>query len=188
MGASVEAKPPALHSPSAHSECNELEQILFAALGEYALPTDKISFDKPDPPLVPEGPPGESRLVPIRRNTAGVWHNGWKGHSPGKALVRRWAETPVSSVGSCTHMRPGGDLSFARVFSNWGSNASASQQNRSYSWTFRVSKPILDKTGTHALIFYEMYRAGLGGGTGLIYVERTGSIWRKVGERLLSNS
>lgn len=185
----VEAKPGALHARAADAKCDELGQILFAALGEYGLPTDKISLEKPEIPVSPEGPPGESRLVPIQRNTADVWHSGWKGRSPGQALVSRWFDAPVLSVGSCVQARPDGDVPLARAFPNWSSNnVSPAQRNRSYSWTFKVSKPVLDRARKHALVFYEMYRRGLGGGTGFIYVERTASGWRKVGERLLSNS
>ena len=185
----VEAKPGALHARAADSKCNELGQILFAALGDYALRTDKISLKKPEVPGFPKGPPGESRLVPIQRNTPEVWHSGWKGRPPAEALVSRWFEAPVSSVSSCLQARADGDVPFGRVFPNWSdNNVSLAQRSRSYSWTFRVSEPVLDKRGTHALVFYEMYRPGLGGGTEFVHIQRTSSGWRKIGERLLSNS
>jgi hypothetical protein len=159
-------------------------------LGEYALPTDNISLRKPEGALVPEGLPGESGLVPIQRSTARAWHSGWKGQPPGDALVARWLEAPASSVAFCLRPEAKDDVPLSTVFPNWsGNNVSPAERNRSYSWTFRVSNPVLDNTGTHALIFYEMFRrGGLGGGTELVHVERTRSGWRKVGEKVLSNS
>jgi hypothetical protein len=185
----AQGSPSSAPSRAVYPTCNELGQILFAALGEYALPTDNISLKKPERALLPEGPPGESKLVPIQRNTAGAWHSGWKGQPPGDALVGRWLEAPASSVASCLHARAKDDAPLSTVFPNWsGNNVSPAERNRSYSWTFRVSNPVLDNTGTHALIFYEMFRrGGVGGGTGFVQVERTGSGWKKVGERLLSN-
>jgi hypothetical protein len=185
----VQAKPSSATWRPAHSVCNELGEILFAALGEHALPTDMISFNKPEVPATAEGGPGNSRPVPVGRSTADVWHSGWRGQPPSDALVRRWSEAPFASIASCFDTSAHGDVPLGHLFPNWSANnASPADRSRSYRWTFRVSNPVLDKTGTHALIFSEVFRrGGLGGGTGFYHLERTSSGWKKVGERVLSN-
>jgi hypothetical protein len=184
----IQAKPRAARPQAAASGCSELGEILFAALGEYALPTDNFSSEKPEVPDFPEGKKHD-RLMPIRRNSGDVWLSGWKGLHPKVEHVDRWFDTHLSSAASCLRNMPEGHSQFGRLFANWSDKKAApAERTRSDAWTYRVSLPVLDKSGMHALVFYESYGPGLAGGTSFVYVERAGSGWRKVGERLLTNS
>ena len=80
------------------------------------MPTDIISFNKPEVPTAAEGGPGNSRLVPVARNTADIWHGVWRNQRPDDALVKRCSEAPLTHIPEISKQRDAFSAEWVRRF------------------------------------------------------------------------
>lgn len=168
------------------SRCSEPGKILAASLDGEAHRTDVLLSSPPEFPDVAVADPIEiSKLV---RLTVGsdVWERGWMGDRPSADLVRRWFGAPYISISKCfgqtKSQRKIGDLPGFTNFRPIPEHAIGPL-------VIRATAPVLDQSGTYALVFYATStRTAFGGREAFILLKRNGSGWRQVGSRVLAVS
>lgn len=108
---------------------------------------------------------------------------GWQGASPSRTFVRSWFE---QSPGSITECIAGNEFKGRPILSVEAEKSRRAQARSVSSDMFiRISKPVLDRDGRHALVFYLSEGASGGGHGQFYYLERKGARWEVTGRRVL---
>lgn len=165
--------------------CGDAGKMLAAALDGEAHHNDVLL---PSPPKFPSvavaDPVAISKLVRLTV-TSDVWRLGWIGEPPSDDLVRRWFAAPYVSISKCF-----GPAKSRRKVDNLAGfvHLSPVPVGAIRPAVIRATAPVLDKSGTYALVLYSTAAPILAGRVALVLLRRDGSHWRKVGSRIIAMS
>lgn len=115
--------------------------------------------------------------------------SGWTAVAPSAALLARFAKTPLKSALTCENTRAEVTEAGAKVV-----DGAATAQllkpppSKESPFVHRISRPVIDSDGRHALVLVAISRAGLAGGERLMLLERKGPSWAVTSVKVLSFS
>ena len=108
----------------------------------------------------------------------------WRGEALLPSLITMWSRTPPHSVLDCVHC-----AMFDGTPIVWGVQEQVRRaitiDPNSSEMFIRIGAPVLDRSRTHALLYYVALGASFGGHAVFYHLARSGGVWKIVGRRFL---